>query len=265
MNVRWQVAAYLLASIVLWVVSARVTRQQANGADMRRLGQGWPAVVLRFAYYVGLPYAALVLGVIPSSYMGLAGLGQLPAPQGDPGGHHLLARFRTAASHVVLTWVSDLGTMAGIAAVMCLLLAVVWVGYGLSRCRIAPGAGGTSAYPQPPTAPSLVHISYQGIHWSFYRSGVWLLTGDPYLGVVGGILLIGAEWLLGAGGAEGKRSIFLSEAQMLDITLLIATSVIFYFVPNLWLLIPIHWLLALVSQRMMRLGVSRQRRDLVQG
>jgi len=265
MNVRWHVAAYLLASIVLWVVSARVTRQQANGAGMRRLCQSWPAVVLRFAYYVGLPYAALVLGVIPSSYMGLTGLGQLSAPQSDPGVHHLLARFRAAASHVVLTWVSDLGTMAGIAAVMGLLLAVVWVGYGLSTRRIALGADGTSAYPQPPTAPSLVHISYQAIHWSFYRSGVWLLAGDPYLGVVGGIILIGAEWLLGAGGAEGRRSIFLSEAQMLDITLLIATSVIFYFVPNLWLLIPIHWLLALVSQRMMWLGVSRQQRDLVQG
>ena len=265
MNVRWQVAAYLLASIVLWVVSARVTRQQANGADLRRLGQGWPAVVLRFAYYVGLPYAALVLGVIPSSYMGLAGLGQLPAPQSDPGAHHLLARFRAAASHVVLTWLPDLGTMAGITAVMCLLLAVVWMGYGLSRRRIAPGVDGTSAYLQPPAALSVVHISYQAIHWSFYRSGVWLLTGDLYLGVVGGILLIGAEWLLGAGGAEGERSIFLSEAQMLDITLLIATSVIFYFVPNLWLLVPIHWLLALVSQRMMRLGVRCQRRDLVQG
>jgi hypothetical protein len=265
MSVRWQVGAYLLASMVLWVVSARVTRQQANGAGMRPLGQGWPTVVLRFAYYVGLPYAALVLGVIPSSYIGLVGLGQLPAPRSDPGAHHFLAGFRAAASHVVLTWVSDLGTMAGIAAVMCLLLAVVWVGYGLSRRGVALGLNGTSAYRQPPTGPSLVHISYQAIHWSFYRSGVWLLTGDPYLGVVGGILLIGAEWLFGAGGAEGKRSIFLSEAQMLDITLLIATSVIFYFVPNLWLLIPIHWLLALVSQRMMWLGVSRQRRDLVQG
>jgi hypothetical protein len=265
MNVRWQVAGYLLASIVLWVVSARVIRQQANGAGMGRLGKGWPAVVLRFAYYVGLPYAALVLGVIPSSYMGLAGLGQLAAPQSDPGAHHLLARFRAAASHVVLTWLPDLGTMAGMAALMCLLLAVVWVGYGLSKRRIAPGADGTSAYPQPPTAPSLVHISYQAIHWSFYRSGIWLLAGDLYLGVVGGILLIGAERLLGAGGAERNQSIFLSEAQMLDITLLIATSVIFYFVPNLWLLIPIHWLLALVSQRMMWLGVSRQQRDLVQG
>ena len=42
---------------------------------------GWPASILRFAYYVGLPYIALILGVVPGRYLGLVGLNQLAGSQ----------------------------------------------------------------------------------------------------------------------------------------------------------------------------------------
>ena len=44
------------------------------------------------------------------------------------------------------------------------------------------------------------------------------------------------------------------EVLLIDASVLIATSLIFFFVPNLWLLIPVHWLLGMVSRRLVARG-----------
>jgi hypothetical protein len=96
---------------------------------------------------------------------------------------------------------------------------------------------------------SLVQVIYQAVHWSFYRSAIWLLTDDLYLGVVGGILLVAGEWMLAPRWAERVGQRLAWEELLMDASVLIATSVIFFFVPNLWLLLPVHWLLAMISRR----------------
>jgi hypothetical protein len=83
---------------------------------------------------------------------------------------------------------------------------------------------------------------------------VWLLTDDLYLGMVGGILLVSVEWMLDAGWVAGARRAQSRDMLLVDASILVATSVIFFFVPNLWLLLPIHLLLATVCLRAVASG-----------
>jgi hypothetical protein len=246
---RWQLVAYGFLSIILWMVAAQLARRR-DIPLARRLSTGWAASILRFAYYVGLPYTALVLGVLPSRYLGLIGLDRLQT--GAAGGveaslnaWRLLAQLRDAASLAVLDWLPGVGTLLNLGAVMLLLLSVAWLGYSRARRSLSPGPGGDGA---PSPFPSLVQAGYQAIHWSFYRGVAWLLTDDLYLAAVGGILLVGVEWLLDPSRMAGVQR----EESLIDASLLIATSVIFLFVPNLWLLVPVHWLLAAASWRWVR-------------
>jgi hypothetical protein len=55
--------------------------------------------------------------------------------------------------------------------------------------------------------------------------------------------------MLDPGWASGVRRAHLADVLLVNASLLISTSVIFFFVPNLWLLLPIHGLLAIVAQR----------------
>jgi hypothetical protein len=245
----WQLVAYGFLSIILWMVAAQLTLRR-DIPLARRLSTGWAASILRFVYYVGLPYTALVLGVLPGRYLGLIGLDRLQT--GAAGGvdaglnaWRLLAQLRDAASLAILDWLPGIGTLLNLGAVMLLLLSIAWLGYSRARRNLSTGPGGAGT---PFSLPSMVQVGYQAIHWSFYRSVAWLLTNDLYLAVVGGILLVGVEWLLDPGRMTGAQH----EAPLIDASLLIATSVIFLFVPNLWLLVPVHWLLAAASWRWVR-------------
>jgi hypothetical protein len=243
---RWQLVAYGFLSIVLWMVAAQLARRR-DIPLARRLSTGWAASILRFVYYVGLPYTALVLGVLPGRYLGLIGLDrlQIGAAGGAEAGLNiwrLLAQLRDAASLAILDWLPGVGTLLSLGAVMLLLLSVAWLGYSRARRGLSPSPGEADA---PSHLPSMVQVGYQAIHWSFYRGIAWLLTDDLYLAVVGGILLTGVEALLDPGREAGAQH----EKLLIDASLLIATSVIFLFVPNLWLLVPVHWLLAATSLR----------------
>jgi hypothetical protein len=248
-DARWQLVAYGFLSIILWMVAAQLARRRDIPLT-RRLSTGWAASILRFVYYVGLPYTALVLGVLPGRYLGLVGLNRLQT--GAVGGSdagldawHLLAQLRDAVSLAILDWLPGVGTLLSLGAVMLLLLSVTWLGYSYASRSLSPGSGVAGA---PSPLPSMVQVGYQAIHWSFYRSVAWLLTDDLYLAVVGGILLVGVEWLLDPGRMARAQQPG-AEEPLIDASLLIATSVIFFFIPNLWLLVPVHWLLAAASWR----------------
>ncbi len=264
---RWQLVAYGILSIVLWMVAAQLA-QWRDIPLTRRLSTGWAASILRFAYYVGLPYTALVLGVLPGRYLGLVGLDrlQIGAAGGAEAGLNagrLLAQLRDAVSLAVLDWLPGVSALLSLGTVMLLLLSVAWLGYSRARRSLSSGPPSLSSLPfgafsasgakeagAPSSLPSLVHVGYQAIHWSFYRGIAWLLADDLYLAVVGGILLVGVEWLLGS-----RRK---HEELLIDASLLIATSVIFLFVPNLWLLVPVHWALAATSWRWVRSYLANQ-------
>jgi hypothetical protein len=137
------------------------------------------------------------------------------------------------------------------------LLSVTWLAYGyVTYGAISAPRVRSLSLPRRKNL-SVVQIVYQAIHWSFYRSAIWLLTDNLYLGVIGGILLVGGEWLLDPGWIDTVRHELSGDERLMDASVLIATSVIFFFVPNLWLMIPVHWLLATASRRMVALGQLR--------
>ena len=282
-DARWQLLAYVFVSIVLRMVAAQLWRRRAGIGWVRRLSKGWAASILRFVYYVGLPYAALILGVAPGRYLGLVGQSDWWADKAlwadsEPGWtiSQLFSWLRDYLSLVLLGWLPDLARLIGLAAVMLLLLGLTWLGYGYFRRRVqavgiegwkdagwekwrigrieAGGRGGSEAGPGKGFSP--IQAVYQAVHWGFYRSAIWLLTDDLYLGVWGGILLVGGEWMLALGAADGDGRLHEWEEGLIDASVLMATSVIFFFVPNLWLLLPVHWLLRMTSWRVGHLEFS---------
>ncbi len=263
-DVRWQLVAYVFVSIILRMVAAQLSRGRTGVSWTRLLGKGWAASVLRFVYYVGIPYAALILGVVPGRYLGLVGPDRLQAGKSPisgfesvPNAWQFLSQVRDFISLAILNWLPNVGTLAGLAVIMFLLLSVTWLAYGyfMDGAISAPRVRWLSLPRRK--IPSVVQIVYQAIHWSFYRSAIWLLTDDLYLGVIGGILLVGAEWMLDPGWIDGVRYELSGDERLIDASVLIATSVTFFFVPNLWLVMPVHWLLAVASRGMVTLGQLR--------
>ena len=253
MDVHWQPVAYLVVSITLRMVAAQLSRRRTDISWVRLLGEGWAASVLRFVYYIGLPYLALILGVVPGRYLGLVGPGRLREPVSGPA-PGFLAQIRDHLSLVFLSWLPDVGTIVGLGVVAMLLLGVTWLGYAHLRGIVASGDKINLASLQDRKAPGVVRVIYEAVHWSFYRGVVWLLTDSLYLGVVGGILLVGAEWMLDSGWVADVRRAQTRDVLLVDASVLVATSVIFFFVPNLWLLLPIHMLLATVCLRLVASG-----------
>jgi hypothetical protein len=238
------------------MVAAQFSRRQTDIAWARFLSEGWAASVLRFGYYVGLPYIALILGVVPGRYMGLVGPNQ---PQDTLSGSEsgFLAQIRDFLSLVVLNWLPDVGTLVALGAIALLFLSLTWLAYScLKSYVVADGSNGPPSH-RGEYRPDALQIIYQAVHWSFYRSAVWLLTGDLYMGMIGGVMLVAGEWVLDARQAYKARQARAGEVLLIDASLLVATSLIFFFVPNLWLLIPVHWLMAWVSRRAVLLGYER--------
>ncbi len=253
-DARWQVVAYLLSSVLLRLVATRLASPVAGSARWTiSLTSDWRASALRFAYYIGLPYITLLLGVLPGHYLGLSGLDRIQAMGDSSSAGSVFTQARAALSLLLLAWLPDLGRLAELTVLLALLVVVTWLIYRHVRRTLSsegPAAPRTTSDGSPAT---FSRSAYAAIHWSFYRASAWLLAGDLYVGVVGGVVLVGAEWLLcNRCTARPAREGIPVEPLLADAGVLIATSTIFYFVPNLWLLIPIHWLLALASWRILR-------------
>lgn len=71
-------------------------------------------------------------------------------------------------------------------------------------------------------------------------------TGDLYLGVVLGSAAVILEWVL---MAKMRNQTLLSPTTLLNAVILILTAAAFFYSPNLWLLLPFHWAMAVVMAR----------------
>jgi hypothetical protein len=256
MNVHWQLVAYVFVSIILRMAAAQLSQRRTDIAWVRFLSQGWAASVLRFGYYIGLPYVALLLGAVPARYLGLVGPSQRQdSPSGLESG--FFVQLRDYLSLVILNWLPDVGTLVALGAVTLLFLSITWLGYAYFRGNVLSGSGIGPSLLRDGYSFGGLRVIYQAVHWSFYRGAVWLLTDDLYLGVIGGIVLVGGEWMMDSRWMQKIRHPHAGEALLIDASVLVATSLIFFFVPNLWLLIPAHWLLGLAGRRVVLLGFER--------
>lgn len=200
--------------------------------------QWWHAAA-RFFYFVGLPYLALTSGALTPRGLGLKGLENLATPSG------IWADLQKAVTLLLLESLADSSVMLRLGLLALLLAATLrW-----SLTHIGLERAGES---QP-----WLHTLYDGLHCAFYRAVIWQWSGDLYLGVVSGVVLVWLEWALTL-WAQGDR-LLRSGGLWPRTIILILTSMIFFYSPNLWLLWPVH--LALVAM----MGLPGSRRERVEG
>lgn len=251
MDARWQIVAYLVASILFRLAAERLaifipadTSRHPAWAHL-----GFP--LLRFSYSIGFPYVVLLLGVLPARHLGLVGLEELPHAAALSAANGPVESLRIAIAWALRAWLPHLGQWAGLTILMAGLLTATWRLYRYARRAIpndlpsSDRASGLAAITTPVT------VVYAAVHWSFYRAGVWWLSDDLYLGVLGGVALVLIEWSLCAWLAGQPSWRLTSGRSLIESSLLITTAAIFYYVPNLWLLVLTHWLLAYLCRRLM--------------
>ncbi len=190
------------------------------------INEQWLPSTARFIYGVGLPYLAVIVGLLPPRFLGLKGLETIMGL--DLNG----AAGQKAVSLLLLECLADGGIVIrlGLAALL-LALGLRW---GLARLDLNPVAPRLSA----------LEILYDGLHWAFYYAIFWALTGDLYVGVIGGMLWGLLEGALVAWIQRDEPTPRLNKA-----VILILTAAIFFYAPNLWLLWPVHGGLAFIGTR----------------
>lgn len=192
---------HVLGSLLAWMLSAtRVWR------PLRRFAVG----PLRFAYFVGLPYAALLSGAVTLQALGIVGTAQAEHPG-----------------------------MAAAVALAGAVLITVWQ-YHLHRATrpLEPAAES----PRPP-GPStrrwdwvfeLIDAGYQEAHWAFYRGLPILLLQSVYAGAFVGLALILVEMLSDPATRYGLATPPHAERFALAGSLAVVSTVLFVLTGTSW-------------------------------
>lgn len=226
MSQQGQLTAWAILSLVLplgWVW--RQNRQTKIEAEPGQPEQ-WLNSAARFFYWVLLPYLALLTGVLSPRFLGLKGLENLMVLPLGGGWTSLLAGLQKAVMLILLECLADGVSLVKVGLPAVLLL----VGLRLGFARLGLGL--------PALVSSTWEIIFEGLHWAFYRAIFWLITGDLYLGVVWGTVWVLLEGALVVRVQQNWPA--QKERLLVKALLLVVTSTLFFYAPNLWLLWPVH-------------------------
>jgi hypothetical protein len=219
---------WTLASICVYAIGVNLLRFLRSSAS-GRIGHVlktfesqphsfWLLQAVRFIYYLGIPYLALIRGVTNPGLMGL----------------WVVDRFEGIA----------LGTGLGLGTLILLiwgwrhyLRAVAEIGHGpqerpfLAQVRtlLTPWGWGLV----------LLEILYLEMHWAFYRGATIRLLGD-YYGVFLSFLLILAEWWL---NPEIRRNLGMAHRggeTMTTVATALSITIIYSITSSLWLCMAAH-------------------------
>jgi len=174
----------------------------------------WLDQISRFAYYVGLPFLALIRGAMSPQLLGLSDL----------------------------DWIRGIGAGVPLGLGAFLLLAWGWSHYirSLGRREVErPHLTELHILSQPWGWPLiLLETIYLEAHWAFYRSGPLAVLGD-YWGVFAGLGVVFLEW---ATNPTLRRNLGTQrQGEMLwSGSLALVIAIIFLFTKNLWLCTIIH-------------------------
>jgi len=220
MDYKIELWLWLAASFLLYGLSAqlawryrqaglgRISPWVARVSKSRFTPQLWG--LLRFLYYVGIPYGALIRGVALPRLMGFTGF----------------------------NWFQSLGLGAAIGVGAFLLILLGWWFY-IRSLTASP-----LRLPSPPPSPSPWTMAWDALclqtHWAFYRSAPMLL--DEYWGIFLGFLLVSLEWWMNPAIRRGLARAEEAEPILRRWAIGIATTVVFYYTRNTWLLFPLHWM-----------------------
>lgn len=219
----------LLVSMALAVAAAFLLSSRLPPVWRARFNTDPQRLLFQLAYFVGLPYLALLSGALPPRLLGLTGVSVLSLPPSD----QLLWQWPwyllTQLGRMILTWEADMAaflTQGGLALGLMVLL--------LGAYARAHNAG-WAVWPNNPLYESWSDLGFDVLHWGFYRALLWALSGDLYWGVVGGCLMVILEQDIGMRlnppTFEKRKMIRLRQAAG------ILAAWVFLFVPNIWFLL----------------------------
>jgi len=206
----------------LWIATSVLLSALVNGLAwrLRPAGDGirrpirWLLSALRqagrFLYFVGLPYVALLSGLIPATQVGL----------------------------VNRQWLRDLtlSLPLGLGAFLALLLLRALT---LWREKTAPG-GVLTGEPSPPLWATLRESVYQEIHWAFYRSAPLLAMDDRAQGITLGLGIVALEAWLNPAWRERWHHPHLAATALRTAGLAVIMAVVFGITGNLWITLGLH-------------------------
>ncbi len=182
---------------------------------------------IKLLYYGGLPYLALVTGLLPARFFGLRGLEQLTLSSGAA----IVADAVLWAGKALAVSIPDVGPVVSVGGVLGLL----WAGYVWLLVKTGVAA-------RPFLYASKAELWLDVAHWAFYRAAAWFIVDDIYVGTVLGLGLVLFEDI--ACSRIGKFSETQQQNRLLKAGLAVIVSITFIFVQNLWLITALHFVLA---------------------
>lgn len=224
---------YALGSNMAWL--ARKLRVR----PIRRLLRWWrdqrlrPLVhgALRLFYYLGVPYVALLRGVIGPRSVGL-----LP-----------------------VAWEDAARWAVGIGGGALLLWGMIWWGYARALPPRPMVTIPQSLLERAQTRASLwgwplllLDVLLLEAHWAFYRAGPLLLLGDWYSGVALGTVLVLLESYSHPAIRHGLRRPDQADDILLAAALIVVMAVVFLYTRSFWICLAVHFWLEIALLAMER-------------
>jgi len=240
MEYRIELAVWTAGSVLLSVTGAQLAwhaerKPQGRTAQFRTRLTGNPfgrafLFLLRFVYYLGLPYIALLRHALSPVVIGLLGTQTSDLPWWRLGWN-------------LTEWAGALGWAIGLGGVAAAALALSWWNARRALEGELPSGG---LLPAPTLLVTARESLYAEIHWAFYRAAPLLFIADPYWGALVGAAIVVAEWALdpywraAQSEANGSRR----EALLTQIAWLALSTAIFVLARNVWPIIALHVTLA---------------------
>jgi len=236
---------WLGGSFVLAVLGANVRwllRDPAPGpladAVARLRGLGGISTLyqaLRLAFYIGIPFAALLLGhdAVTERYLGMQPF-EAPAEGGSAGAAVITNNW--------VNWARDAGWGAAAGAGVFVLLLVGWWTY--RRALAAQDLREEAPFDRSSGWRHLREAAFHEAHWAFYRNAPLIaLRNDPdgaYWGIWIGLGIVGLEASLNPAWRHGLSIPEDAPSKLLRVAMALLSALLFWNTQNLWLAISLH-------------------------
>ncbi len=209
------IVLYTLGSNLAWGFAARPPRLGRGSRWLQWFRSSWLSralgEIMRWLYYLGVPYATLMLGYNTVHALGVWDL----------------------------AWMEMLPTALVLAAGAIIVFIWIWRPYAHVQ---HPHALDESRWNQ---ARHVMELLYQQAHWAFYRSGPILWLGDLYWGSFIGLGLTFLEGWSNPNVRASAREITRADAPLWTGSLAVTSAIVFIFTQNWWYCLAIHLLLDL--------------------
>ena len=233
MNANLQLLVWVLGSLLIGLLALTFAHKSGAGQIARQMQTTASGHLLSevaaFIFHIGIPFLALILGVLGLDHMALG--------QAQPD---------AVFGFTVIEWLRGLGITLG---TTLFVLITLWL---MARGIPSPvGTGEGSPVYWRGVGGILRAALYAEVLWAFYRSLGTQAFGDLYWGAVLGFGLIGLTWVLHPNFRAQTQSSQGRALLALQLVCLITSSALYLGAQNLWLMIAAHIVLLWQGQRIL--------------